>query len=359
MSELALEAVVHRYPRAGAATLTDVSLQVPAGRMLAVVGPSGSGKSTLLRVAAGLEAPAAGRVLLGGADVTDVPTERRDLTVMFQAPLLFEHLDVLGNVAFGPRMAGVARRESRRTAEKYLRLVHLDDLARRRVAELSGGQQQRVALARALAARRGVLLLDEPFSSLDRPLRAAMHDLLGEVRGELSPTIVLVTHDLDEAAGADEVAVLVDGRVQQQATMTDLHGRPATLAVARLLGGFTEVPGSIEGGVHRSSWGAVPLADDCDATDGPATLLLRREALRIDDRDRREVSAVPAGVGVEGRVVGARAAGPRTLLTLVDDGGLPVEVELGVGMPAPPAGARRRVVLEEGVDAGGPWAISD
>ncbi|WP_370288219.1 ABC transporter ATP-binding protein [Nocardioides sp.] len=355
MSDLSLEGVTHHYPRAEAATLSELSLHVPAGRMLAVVGPSGSGKSTLLRVVAGLERPAAGRVLLGGTDVTEVPTEQRDLTVMFQAPLLFDHLDVLGNIAFGPRMAGLARREARRAAERYLRLVHLDDLARRRVGELSGGQQQRVALARALAARRGVLLLDEPFSSLDRPLRAAMHELLGEVRRELSPTVVIVTHDLDEAARADEVAVLVDGRVQQQAAMAELHSRPATLAVARLVGGFTEVPGSIDGGVHRSVWGAVRLADGCQAVDGPATLLLRREALRVADP---ALPAASTAAGVEARVVGARAAGPRTLLALVDDDGHAVEVELGVGVTPPPAGARLRVVLDEGADVGGRWAIS-
>ncbi len=136
---------------------------------------------------------------------------------MFQSPLLFDHLDVAGNVAFAPRLAGASRREARRCAQRYLRLVHLQGLDRRTVESLSGGQQQRVALARALAAERGALLLDEPFSSLDRELRTAMHDLLNEVRAALTPTILLVTHDLDEAALAESTVVLIDGTVHQQA----------------------------------------------------------------------------------------------------------------------------------------------
>lgn len=187
MSNLELRTVTHRYAGTDRDALSQVSVTVPEGHMVSVVGPSASGKTTLLRVAAGLQRPGSGRVRMDDTDVTGLPTERRDLTVMFQQPHLFEHLDAAGNVGFAPRISGSSRREARRCAERYLRLVQLDGYGGRSVSALSGGQQQRVALARALAAERGVMLLDEPFSSLDRELRTSMHDLLGEVRAALSP----------------------------------------------------------------------------------------------------------------------------------------------------------------------------
>lgn len=275
MSTLEIRQVRHRYAGAASDTLHDVSLSVGDGQMVSIIGPSGSGKSTVLRVAAGLEPATAGHVLVDDVDMAGRPTERRDLTVMFQEPLLFDHLDVAGNVAFAPRLSGASRREARLCAQRYLRLVGLDGLEDRRVGSLSGGQQQRVALARALAAERGALLLDEPFSSLDRELRTSMHDLLGEVRAAIEPTILLVTHDLDEAALADSSVVLIDGRVHQQAPMSEIYRRPATVATARLVGGFGEVRGVIRDGAHHSTWGSIPVADDCPAT-GEAVLLLRR-----------------------------------------------------------------------------------
>ena len=227
MSELCLTHVDHRYAGADRDAVTGVDLVVPDGSMTAVVGPSGSGKSTLLRVAAGLERPTAGRVRVAGVDVTEHPVEQRDLTVMFQRPHLFDHLDVTGNVAFAPRLAGLGRRAARRRARHWLDLVHLPDADRRRVGSLSGGQQQRVALARALAAERGLLLLDEPFSALDAELRGRMQDLLCEVRAEVSPTVLLVTHDLDEAGLADRVVVLVDGCASRPSP-TSCTGAPPT-----------------------------------------------------------------------------------------------------------------------------------
>ena len=275
MSTLEIRDAWHRYPDATEPALRGASLTVAEGEMVSVIGPSGSGKSTLLRVAAGLQRATSGHVLVGGSDVADQPTERRDLTVMFQQPLLFDHLDVAGNVGFAPRLAGVGRREARRCAQRYLRLVHLEGFDSRDVSSLSGGQQQRVALARALAAERGALLLDEPFSSLDRELRASMHDLLTEVRAALSPTILLVTHDLDEAALAESTVVLIDGSVHQHAPVAEIYQRPASVPVARLLGGFAEISGTIRDEVHHSSWGRVPVAAGGPG-EGPAVLLVRR-----------------------------------------------------------------------------------
>ncbi len=341
MSTLEIRDAWHRYPDAAAPALRGASLAVADGEMVSVIGPSGSGKSTLLRVAAGLLRATSGEVLVDGRDVVDQPTERRDLTVMFQHPLLFEHLDVAGNVAFAPRLAGAGRREARRCAERYLRLVHLEGLDSRDVYSLSGGQQQRVALARALAAERGALLLDEPFSSLDRELRASMHDLLGEVRAALSPTILMVTHELDEAALAESTVVLIDGTVHQHAPMAEVYQRPATVAVARLLGGFTEIAGTIRGGVHNSAWGRVPVAGT-RAEDGDAVLLVRRESLRLD------VSGIARpGPGIGARVVRRRPTGTRVIASLLGDDNSPLEVELPVGEDVDP-GTRVRVVPSDG-----------
>ncbi|QWC84660.1 ABC transporter ATP-binding protein [Nocardioidaceae bacterium] len=355
MSGLALRGVTHRYSRAGDVVLADVDLEVTDREMVAVLGPSGTGKSTLLRVAAGLVAPVSGTVRLGGEDVTARPTERRDLTVMFQRPHLFDHLDVRDNVAFGPRTQGLSRREARTRAQRYLALVQLGDAARRRPAELSGGQQQRVALARALACERGVLLLDEPFSSLDPVLRGQMHDLLATVRAELSPTVLMVTHDLDEASLADRVAVLESGRLQQVAPAADLYARPATLAVARLVGGAHEVPGEVVDGVHHSAYGKVRLAPDCEVR-GPAVALLRREQLRIvPAADLGADSGESAPFRRRGVVERTRLAGPRvTAVVRCEDGPDRVDVELKPGRTV----ERGEDVVVQPAAGVRPWAIS-
>lgn len=318
---LELRGVCFRHADADHDTLAEVDLRVEPGEMVAVLGPSGSGKTTLLRVAAGLERPTGGDVLLDGTSVVGLPPERRDVTVMFQDPHLFPHLDVRDNVAFADRLRGVGRRESRVAAQRYLDLVHLGDLARRRPRQLSGGQGQRVALARALAAERRVMLLDEPFSALDTGLRRAMHDLLGEVRAALAPTVVMVTHDLEEAGLAERVAVLVEGRVAQDTTVAVLHERPASLAVARLVGGFNELPGEVEDGAHRGLLGALPLLAGCAVT-GPAVALVRKEQLSL---------VAPASPDAsDGRVVAVRQTGPRQ------------DVVVAVGAP----GDEVRVVVE-------------
>jgi len=319
---LHLSSITHRHPGAAHPTLADIDLEVQDGQMVAVLGPSGSGKTTLLRVAAGLEQPESGDVLLDGMSVLDVPPERRDLTVMFQKPHLFPHLSVLDNVAFADRLRGRSRPESRAAAQRYLDLVQLGDLGRRR-PQLSGGQEQRVALARALAANRRVMLLDEPFSALDTNLRTSMHQLLGEVRAALDPTIVIVTHDLDEAGLADRVAVLVEGRIEQFDTTQALYSAPKTLAVARLVGGFNELPGRVESGAHHSSLGSFTLPRDVEV-EGSAILLVRKERLGLTQVDTRSTAT--------GRVVQVRQSGPHQNVV--------VELDL------PPTRAMLRVAVE-------------
>ncbi len=320
---LTLCAITHRHPGAARATLAGIDLEVQEGQMLAVLGPSGSGKTTLLRVAAGLEQPESGDVLLDGTSVLGVPPERRDLTVMFQRPHLFPHLSALDNVAFAERLRGRSRSQSRVAAQRYLELVHLGDLGRRRPRQLSGGQEQRVALARALAASRRVMLLDEPFSALDTGLRTAMHELLGELRAALDPTVVMVTHDLDEAALADRVAVLVEGRVEHCGAISTLYSAPSTLSVARLVGGFNELPGVVVSGVHHSVLGEGALPGVLDL-EGSAVLLVRKERLAlVEPRATR---------GVLGRVAEVRQSGPHQ--------------DVVVELERPHAGSRTRVTVE-------------
>ncbi len=195
--------------------LQGASLHVPAGQSGFLLGPSGSGKSTLLRLVAGLEAPAAGRLRLGDDDLAELPTHRRRVGMLFQEPALFPHLNVWHNVAFGLPYRGVARSERRREALRWLEVVGLAARADEEVDELSGGQRQRVALARTLAARPRAVLLDEPFSALDRALRDELGPRVKDLLSAQGVAALWVTHDEPEAfALGDRVWRLVDGRCE-------------------------------------------------------------------------------------------------------------------------------------------------
>ncbi len=279
---------------------------------MALLGPSGSGKSTLLRILSGLDDPGSGRVLLDGRDVTATAAEKRNVAMVSQRPLLFPHLNVIDNVAFAGIVAGTRRQAARADAQEFLQMVRLDGFDDRSVRDLSGGQEQRVALARALAARPRVLLLDEPFSALDAELRHEMHSLLADVRAALDLTILLVTHDRDEAAVlADTVALIAAGRLVQHDTVQGLYRRPATLAVSRLMGGKNEIPGTVRDGVHHSSLGALTSRTSVPCPDGEATAVVRQESIEI------------VGVGEEGiaaTVQRVRPVGARILVALETHG---------------------------------------
>ncbi len=197
----------------GVVVLDDVSVSIESGEILALVGGSGSGKSTLLRVIAGLLVPDAGRVRIGGSDVTDLPTHRRDVGMVFQDNQLFPHLSTRENVAFGLKMRGAPAAERRDAADRALADVGLDGFGDRRVTELSGGEAKRVALARTLLRSPRVVLLDEPLTGLDRDLHdELMHDLAARLRAD-EVTAILVTHDHEEAAAiADRTIDLADLR---------------------------------------------------------------------------------------------------------------------------------------------------
>jgi thiamine transport system ATP-binding protein len=217
--------------------ISEVSLEVTEGEVVAVIGPSGCGKSSLLRVIGGLEPLAGGVVSLNGRNVEAVPTHQRDIGLMFQEHALFPHLDVAHNVAFGLRMAGVSESATRERVAELLELVELAGLAQRRIDELSGGEGQRVALARALAPSPAVLMLDEPFGSLDRVLREQLVADVGSLLRSIGQTAIHVTHDQPEAfAIADRVVVLNRGRIAQVGDPESLWRNPNDSFVARFLG---------------------------------------------------------------------------------------------------------------------------
>ena len=279
----------------GTPIVKDVSLTVEEGERLALVGPSGSGKSTILRVAAGLQPPSSGRVLVGERDVTRVAAHRRGVGLVFQDAVLFPHLDVGGNVGFGLRVAAVKERERRRRVGEALELVGLEGMEGRDVTTLSGGEAQRVALARALAVQPLVLLLDEPLGALDGPLRERLQDDLLELFERLSLTVVHVTHDVGEAfAIGDRVAVLRQGTIAQEAAPENLWAQPADDWVARFLGMRNVARDADRATVTRPE--AVRLVPG----DGAVVVAAERDGplvrLRVLQDDGREIEAVTTAV---------------------------------------------------------------
>jgi sulfate/thiosulfate transport system ATP-binding protein len=217
--------------------LEDVSLEVPDGALVALLGPSGSGKSTLLRIVAGLEQPDAGSVVIAGEDVTPVPPQKRGIGFVFQHYAAFKHMSVRENVAFGLAIRHEKKAVIRTRVDELLEIVGLTGWADRRPAQLSGGQRQRMALARALAVQPRVLLLDEPFGALDANVRQELREWLRRLHDEVHVTTVLVTHDQEEAmAIADRIVVLDGGRVQQSGPPRELYERPANPFVMKFLG---------------------------------------------------------------------------------------------------------------------------
>jgi ABC-type Fe3+/spermidine/putrescine transport system ATPase subunit len=215
----------------GRRAVDDVTLEIRRGEFFSLLGPSGCGKSTLMRVIAGFETADAGEIRLGGADMRDVPPQRRDCNMVFQNYALFPHLDVAGNVAFG--LDGDA---APRVAE-CLKLVNLAGYEKRTIGTLSGGEQQRVAIARAVAPRPRVLLLDEPLGALDLKLRKGLQEELRRLQRSLGMTFLHVTHDQEEAlAMSDRIAVMNQGRVEQVGAPRDIYENPASRFVAGFVG---------------------------------------------------------------------------------------------------------------------------
>ena len=259
-----------------------VTLALAPGAITALLGPSGCGKTTTLRLVAGFEAPDAGLVRLAGAVVagpgTWVPPERRRVGMVFQQLALFPHLDVAANVGYGLR--GRSRAERRARVAELLDLVGLAGYGRRRPDQLSGGQAQRVALARALAPAPAVVLLDEPFSSLDVSLRAGVRAEVAAILRAAGATALLVTHDQDEAlAVGDQVAVMLAGGLAQLGPPEAVYRRPASAAVAEFLGDTNLFSGTLAGGRLDTPAGALALPGPA----GAATALVRPEDLDVEE----------------------------------------------------------------------------
>jgi iron(III) transport system ATP-binding protein len=283
--------------------LTGVDLEVPAGSLTAILGPSGSGKTTLLRLLAGFDRADAGTIKIGGALVdgpgAHVPPERRRIGYVPQDGSLFPHLTIAANVGFG--LPARDRRGARVAA--MLETVGLGGLGQRYPHQLSGGQQQRVALARALAIEPAVVLLDEPFASLDAHLRASVRADVQAIFRRAGTTAVLVTHDQDEALSvADRVAALRNGRIAQCATPEVLYRRPADPDLARFIGEANLLPGVLSDGMVKTLLGCLPL-DPAVPRPGPAgqvTVLIRPEQISIEPNDSGGLPGRIAAYGYHG-----------------------------------------------------------
>ena len=243
MAELGNLELVRVTKRYGATIAVDaIDLRVPAGSYCCLLGPSGCGKTSTLRMIAGHESASEGDILIGAANVTDLPPAKRGTAMMFQSYALFPHLSCLDNVAFSLKMRGVDKTTRRRQAMEFLELVAMESYAQRVPAQLSGGQQQRVALARALITHPQILLLDEPLSALDPFLRVRMRGELRRLQSGLGIPFIHVTHGQDEAlALADLVVVMNKGRIEQVGNPRQVFEKPATEFVARFLGGHNVI----------------------------------------------------------------------------------------------------------------------
>lgn len=268
------------YPAASEPSVAGVDLTIPDGILMALLGPSGCGKTTTLKMIAGLIQPSEGDIQFGGRSVLHIAPERRRVAMVFQKPLLFPHMTIGENVAFGLRMRRVGRGTIREKVREMLGLVRLEGYENRRAGELSGGQEQRVSLARSLVYDPDVLLLDEPLSQLDANLRLEMRDLIRRIQDELGVTTIFVTHDQDEAVMlADRIALMFDGRVEQEDEPRMFYERPRTVRTARFFGTLNLIPGRVERNAFVSELGSFVLADG--ARRGPGTLAIRQEHIEV------------------------------------------------------------------------------
>jgi spermidine/putrescine transport system ATP-binding protein len=366
--DIHLEDVTKRF---GDTTAVDrLTLSIERGAFYALLGPSGCGKTTTLRMIGGFEDPSAGRILLGGVDVTDHPPYHRDVNTVFQSYALFPHLSVERNVAFGLERRKIGREEVRRRVGEALELVQLGGLGRRKPAQLSGGQQQRVALARALVNRPRALLLDEPLGALDLRLRKQLQIELKRIQQEVGITFVHVTHDQEEAMTmADRIAVMHEGRIEQAGSAAELYERPRTEFVASFLGVSNLVDAhlrSVDGVRARVEThdGAVlhvpaervgPHGSDAvrvGVRPEKVTLVPADEPLPPDCNALRGTITVAAFLGVSLQYM-VRAAGGEELTVFAQNDGVAAPASLSPGREVHLAWAPQHtfVVAKEAVDA--------
>jgi putative spermidine/putrescine transport system ATP-binding protein len=297
---LVLERLDKRYGETTVVAALD--LKVRQGEFIALLGPSGCGKTTTLRMTAGLVPASAGRIVIGGEDVTRLPPYRRDIGLVFQNYALFPHMSVAQNVAFGLEMRKVPKADAARRVTEALALVRLEAYGSRRPRELSGGQQQRVALARALVIRPSLLLLDEPLSNLDAKLREEMRSEIRDIQRRLGITTVFVTHDQVEALSmCDRVAVMEGGKLIQFGTPFEIYERPRHPFIADFVGRTNKLKGTA-GEAGLVAVGPLTLrASETPPKGGAVTVMVRPH--RIEIRPKRAGRVDTRGNLVVGRIV--------------------------------------------------------
>lgn len=264
--------------------LADISFNIYRGEVVAILGPSGCGKSTLLMLIAGIEKQDSGDIYWDGNLISDIPPHRRGFGLMFQDYILFPHMNVQENIAFGLKMNGLEKPEVEERSAEVMDLVGLRGFGDRDVSSLSGGEQQRVALARSLAPNPKLLMLDEPLASLDRSLRERLIDDLRRILHQLQQTAIYVTHDQEEAfAISDRVVLIKQGRIEQIGKPEEIYRQPSTLFVANFLGETNTVPGTAirHGGEYlvKTELGIFPIDSSME---GPVTVLFRQDAADLD-----------------------------------------------------------------------------
>ncbi|MGV8905964.1 MAG: ABC transporter ATP-binding protein [Acetobacterium sp.] len=261
--------------------LQNINFEVPEGSLFSILGSSGSGKTTILKIITGLASLDEGSIYLDGKNITGLKPEDRGIAYVFQAPLLFPHLTVKENIAFGLEIRKVKKAEIKQRVSELLTLLKIQDLENRLPFEISGGQQQRVAIARALAPNPPLILMDEPFSSLDPLLRQEMGALLKSLQKELGLTIIFVTHDLSESLIlSDDIALIDKGRIVQTGPAKSVYYKPRSQEIGQLMGEGNWIEGKIHNGLFACAIGAFKADGE---PEGPATLFLRPHHIELDD----------------------------------------------------------------------------
>ena len=354
MTDVSIGALEKSY--GAARVLRGIDLHVPAGSLTVVLGPSGCGKTTLLRLIAGFDRPDHGTIRIGGKTVYEAgrstPPDRRHVGYVAQEGALFPHLDVAANVTFG--LSGEKPGRLARAAD-LLGLVGLDDsYAARYPHQLSGGQQQRVAVARALARRPGVLLLDEPFSSLDAGLRDGTRRAVAGALAAAGTTSILVTHDQAEALSlATQVAVMLEGRLVQVGSPSDVYRYPASIAVGALVGEVVLLPATLGRGSADCALGRLAVhTPHSPIQEGQGTVLIRPEQIVVD----AGTSGGTEDAGTPARVLSTtyfgRDATVRLALAAADRSPSPTVVTARVpGHAVPPVGAETHLAVRGAVMA--------
>jgi sn-glycerol 3-phosphate transport system ATP-binding protein len=306
LSEIVLDGVTKRFGRVTA--VDDVGFRAEAGKFVVLLGPSGCGKSTVLRLIAGLEEVSAGRILIGGKDVTRLAPEKRRVSMVFQSYALFPHLTVAENIVFGLKVRGVGVEERTLRLQRIAELVGLREQLGRKPQQLSGGQRQRVALARAIIAENAVCLMDEPLSNLDAQLRHGMRVEIRALQQRLGMTVVYVTHDQVEAMSmADRVVLIREGRIEQEGSPEELYARPVTTFAARFIGTPAMNLAALEDGAGGAAGAVIRGSRDpvLPGRGAGLTLGIRPEHIRL----------VADGAGIPAVVTSAEYHGADTILT--------------------------------------------